>query len=335
MSSVRQRLRRFGWILLAAVPLSAWAGPEAFLGRWALNLPGGAGWLEVEQRPGYLDANILWYGGSVVPVSNVYVDGDTLLVEQGMRAEHRNEDGGEPRILNRVRRIEMRPDGEDTLQCTASTPRFDGTGVDRESFTATRIPPIPPAPDLGQLQFGEPIRLFNDKDLSGWEVTSPGAGNGWSAQDGALANDPASIGREHTSNLRTTDAFEDFRLTMDVNIPSGSNSGVYLRGIYEVQIHDSHGQNPNSHTMGSIYSRIAPTVAAEKPAGEWQTLEMTLCKRHVTVVLNGQTIIDNQPLYGVTGGAMWADESRPGPILLQGDHGPVAYRNIVLTPILE
>ena len=73
--------------------------------------------------------------------------------------------------------------------------------------------------------------------------------------------------------------------------------------------------------MGGLYSRITPTVnRAEKPAGEWQTIDITLVDRHVTVILNGKTIIDNQPVLGCTGGALWSDEFRPGPIYLQGDH---------------
>ncbi|HCO93389.1 MAG TPA: hypothetical protein DIU00_05465, partial [Phycisphaerales bacterium] len=114
-----------------------------------------------------------------------------------------------------------------------------------------------------------------------------------------------------------------------------NNSGVYLRGIYEVQVSDTFGRELDSHNMGGIYSRITPTVGAEKPAGQWQTLDMTLLDRHVTVKLNGKTIIDNEPLLGCTGGAMWSDQFRPGPIYLQGDHTAVNYRNIVLTPIVQ
>ena len=118
-------------------------------------------------------------------------------------------------------------------------------------------------------------------------------------------------------------------------MPEGSNSGVYLRGIYEVQVMDSYGKELDSHNMGGLYSRIAPSEAAEKPAGEWQKLDITLFKRYLTVILNGKTIIDNQPVKGVTGGALTSDQFSPGPILLQGDHGTVSYRNIVLTPITE
>jgi hypothetical protein len=138
-----------------------------------------------------------------------------------------------------------------------------------------------------------------------------------------------------TANLRTELEFEDFNLKLEVNVPKGSNSGVYLRGIYEVQVVDSYQKPLDPHNMGAIYSRITPSVAAEKPAGEWQTLEMTLVDRHATIILNGTTIIDNQPLQGCTGGAMWSDEFRPGPIYLQGDHGAVSYRNITLRPVVK
>ncbi|MDX2431802.1 MAG: DUF1080 domain-containing protein, partial [Bacteroides sp.] len=134
-------------------------------------------------------------------------------------------------------------------------------------------------------------------------------------------------------NLRTTDTFEDFKLSLEVNVPARSNSGVYLRGIYEVQVQDSYGKPLDPHNMGALYSRITPSEAAERPAGEWQEMEMILYKRFLTVVLNGKTIINNKPVEGITGGAMSSDEFVPGPLYLQGDHGEVSYRNIVLTPI--
>ncbi|HOU31116.1 MAG TPA: DUF1080 domain-containing protein, partial [Bacteroidales bacterium] len=136
-------------------------------------------------------------------------------------------------------------------------------------------------------------------------------------------------------NIRTEQEFEDFNLKLEVNIPQGSNSGIYLRGMYEVQVMDSYKRPLDSHNMGALYSRITPTVSAEKPAGEWQTLDITLCDRHLTVILNGVKIIDNQPVYGPTGGAIKSDVFSPGPIYLQGDHGKVMYRNIVLTPIIK
>jgi len=140
---------------------------------------------------------------------------------------------------------------------------------------------------------------------------------------------------KHHGNLRTDAEFEDFNITLEVRTQAGSNSGVYLRGIYEIQIAETYGKPVDPHNMGALYSRITPSVAAEKPIGEWQTMSITLVDRHVTVVLNDRTIIDNQPVLGCTGGAMTSDESKPGPIMLQGDHTNIDYRNIVLRPVVK
>ena len=128
--------------------------------------------------------------------------------------------------------------------------------------------------------------------------------------------------------MRTIQEFEDFKIKLEINIPAHSNSGVYLRGRHEIQVIDSYGADLDSHNMGALYSRITPSVAAEKPAGTWQTMEITLCDRYVTVILNGVNIIDNQPVIGPTGGALTSDVFAPGPIYLQGDHGTISYRNI-------
>jgi hypothetical protein len=188
------------------------------------------------------------------------------------------------------------------------------------------------------VKFGEPVALFNGKDLAGWKLTHPGQVNGWSAEEGLLVNRPAQEeGKPHKSygNLRTVAEFEDFRLSLEVRVPPKGNSGVYLRGIYEIQVNDAFGAAPESHMMGGLYSRIHPTANPSKPAGEWNAMEITLVDRHVTVVLNGETIIDNQPVLGCTGGALWSDETRLGPIYLQGDHTGVDYRNLVLRPVIR
>jgi hypothetical protein len=189
---------------------------------------------------------------------------------------------------------------------------------------------------LRALKFGTPVTLFNGKDLSGWEPVERDRENGWSVDGGVLVNNPVQPeGEEHIryGNLRTGQEFEDFNLKLEVNAPVNCNSGVYLRGRYEIQVKDSYGEKPDGMSMGALYTRIAPSVSAEKPAGTWQTMDITLCDRHVTVVLNGVNIIDNQPVYGPTGGALTSDVFAPGPIYLQGDHRAVKYRNIVLTPI--
>jgi len=180
--------------------------------------------------------------------------------------------------------------------------------------------------------------LFNGRDLTGWKLLNEKAACGWSVKDGVLMNRPVQEpGKPHKSygNLRTVQEFEDFRLTLEVRTLPKSNSGIYLRGIYEVQIMESYGKPVDSHHMGAVYSRICPSVAAEKPIGQWQTLDITLVDRHVTVILNGTKIIDNQPVLGCTGGAMWSDVFRPGPIYLQGDHSAIDYRNIKLYPVVK
>ena len=338
---------RFGvriLILLAVFstpPLAtAWAQNEAapFMGRWALHLPDGAGWLHVHDEEGYLDAELLWYGGSVLPVSNVYVNDGVLTVTRNYDVVRRGEMQGKPARKHTVtNRLEIRRQGN-RLIGIGIFPSRNAVGHNVVYFDGDKIPHLPPTPDLSKIEYGDPVTLFNGRDLSGWSLINSRHKNGFKVENGVLINDPVQPDGEHHiryGNLRTDQTFEDFNLKLQVNIPKGSNSGVYLRGLYEIQVLDSYGMDLDSHHMGGLYSRIAPSVAAEKPAGEWQDLDITLYKRHVTVVLNGTTIIDNQPALGVTGGALTADEFAPGPIYLQGDHGRVLYRNIVLTPILN
>jgi len=325
---------RYALVLLGlSIPCTALAGQAAnpYVGRWALTIPGGAaGWLGVVEKDGQLSGSILWGGGSVVPVNKVKPEGDALIVTRI------HESPRDPKNTS-TETITATLNG-DNLKLTTVTQRPDGSLTAPATFTGKRIPPLPPTPDLSKVKYGKPITLFNGKDLEGWKLTDPGAKSGWSVEDGVLVNRPVQKeGQPHINygNLRTTAEFEDFDLKLEVNVAKGENSGVYLRGIYEVQVADTAGRGLDSHNMGGIYSRITPTVSAEKPAGQWQTLAMTLVERHVTVILNGQKIIDNQPLLGCTGGALWSDELKPGPIYLQGDHTGIKYRNIVLTPIVK
>ncbi len=332
------------YTLIILVSLSTFISVRAgetdnpFLGRWALTIPGGgAGWLSVEQKDGYLDGSILWGGGSVVPVDNVFVDGPNLVVTRNHRIERKDAKGTVTRVQTITEMIVCSVTG-DELRLTQLRPNRNGKGASHEKFTGKRIAPLPSRPDLSGAKYGKPIEPFNGKNLDGWQLTNPGQANGWSVEDGVLVNKPVQEeGKPHISygNLRTVDEFEDFNIKLEVNVPRGGNSGIYLRGIYEVQVSDSYGKSLDAHNMGGIYSRITPTVNAEMPAGQWQNFDITLIDRHVTVDLNGKTIIDNQPLLGCTGGALWSDEFRPGPIYLQGDHTAVSYRNIVLTPIIK
>jgi hypothetical protein len=311
-----------------------------FIGQWTIDIQDGkVGWLEVRQDSGYFDADLMWVGGSVSPVASVYMDNESHLIVTRIDNVVRTKDANNVPIRSHqfTNWLQISKQG-DKITGFMFRPKRDGKGIDTTTFVGTKLPPVPPAPDLTKVTFGTPITLFNGKDLTGWKLIDEKQKNGFYAKDGILGTDPVQVeGQEHISygNLRTEQEFEDFNLKLEVNVPEGSNSGVYLRGMYEVQVLDSYKKELDSHNMGAIYSRIKPTVSAEKPAGQWQTMDITLCDRHATVILNGIKIIDNQPIYGPTGGAMKSDVFTPGPIYLQGDHGKVEYRNLVLTPIVK
>ncbi len=310
---------------------------NGFGGMWSLEIEDGAvGWLKVHNEKGYLDAELLWRGGSVVPVSDVYFVGKKNLVVTRTREVVRSKEGETERKHTVTQVFNFTKNGS-KLTGTLVEPNSDSSGISKTKFKGWKLPEVPPAPDLQNQKFGTPEELFNGKDLSGWKLTDQKQTNGFKAINGMLVNDPTQVEgqRVRYGNIRTEKEFEDFNLKLEVNVPEHSNSGVYLRGMYEIQVADTYGKELDSHNMGGLYSRITPVLAAEKPAGEWQSLDITLCERHVTVVLNGKTIIENQPVYGPTGDAIIADVFKPGPICLQGDHGKVSYRNIILTPIIK
>lgn len=331
----------FGLCILMAAHTQAQAqSADVFLGVWALDLDyenSNAGWMEITQEDGYLDASVLWRGGSVTPVEFVFTAENHLIITRSNILVRERDEAGEPvREHRQTFYYYVQKEGSDKISGRAFFPNANGLGAETVSFTGNRVPALPPAPDLASIEFGKKVKLLNGKDLTGWELLDPNSVSGWKVIDGVLVNDPVQKEGEphvHYGNLRTTETFEDFNLKLEVNVPKGSNSGVYLKGIYEVQVMDSYGKPLDSHNMGALYSRIVPLMAAEKPAGEWQKMDITLYKRHLTVLLNGKMIINNQPVKGVTGGAMTADEFIPGPIYLQGDHGKVSYRNIELIPI--
>ncbi|MGE0019630.1 MAG: DUF1080 domain-containing protein [Draconibacterium sp.] len=318
---------------LLAVVSTAQNAQKDFNGMWTIEIEGGSvGWLGVNDNKGYLDAELLWQGGSVLPVSNVYFTSDNSLVVTRTREVEKSAE--RRHTLTQTFTFERKGD---KLSGTMTEPARDGLSISKLSFKGWRLPMPPAAPNLSTIKYGEPIQLFNGKDLTGWRLINPKQANGFKVVNGELVNDPVNPEgqRVNFGNLQTEKEFEDFRLTLEVNVPEHSNSGVYLRGMYEVQVVDSYGAKLDSHNMGAVYSRITPTVAAEKKGGEWQSLDIILCNRHVSVNLNGTKIIDNQPVYGPTGGAMQADVFKAGPIYLQGDHGKVLYRNMVLTPIIK
>jgi hypothetical protein len=333
------RIIAFG-IIIAGLLSNAVAAntTNPFIGRWALTTPSGhAAWLEVKKERNYYDGAILWIGGSVVPVSSVFFHEDTMFVTRVHDVRRRDAQGKEVRKQQYTEIITAKVMG-DALELSRIQAQRNGEGIIRESFSGNRIPPLSPKPDLNNIKYADTITLFNGADLKGWRLTNTNQENGWFAQQGELRNIAKQTkGRPHISygNLRTDEEFEDFTLALEVSVPRHGNSGIYLRGIYEVQVADTYGKPLDSHHMGGVYSRIAPCVNAEKPANEWQKFEITLLDRHITVILNGKKIIDNQPLLGCTGGALTSNEFVPGPIYLQGDHTSVKYRNITIRRIVK
>jgi hypothetical protein len=172
--------------------------------------------------------------------------------------------------------------------------------------------------------WGKPVKLLNGTDLTGWHAS--GEKNQWVVEKGILKS--AAPG----SNLITDASFTDFKLHVEFRYSTHGNSGVYLRGRYEVQILDDDGTSPQKGTIGAVYGFLPPSETFAKKTGDWQTYDITLTGRMVTIVANGITIICNQEIPGITGGALNSNEGEPGPIMLQGDHEAIEYRNIVINP---
>jgi hypothetical protein len=263
------------------------------IGRWDLTVRGPEGdypsWLEV-RRSGYttLVGSFVGQFGSARPISRVEVTGDRLRFAIPPQWEKRKDD----------QVVEGARDGDG----------MKGTTTDEKgqqlAWTARRAPALKRDHEP---TWGKPIELFNGKDLTGWKAQLAARKNGWVARAGLLVN--ANPG----NNLLTEQTFEDFKFHTEFRYPKGSNSGIYLRGRYEVQIEDDYGFEPDSHYIGGVYGFLTPSVNACKKAGEWQAMDITLVGRVLTIVFNGERIIDRQTIPGITGGALDSYEGSPGP----------------------
>jgi hypothetical protein len=300
-------------ICLATLLVSGQASDSIFAkkleGRWDITVNEDGkeipSWLEV-MHSGHktLVGRFVGSGGSARPISEVKVADGTFTFEIPPQWER------EARYLS----IEGKFSGEG-LAGKVTYP--NGKSY---SWTASR------APSLRRdkvVKWGKPIQLIQQSSLKGWQAMGE---NQWVVENGVLKNPKSG------SNLVTEQKFRDFKLHVEFRYPKGSNSGIYLRGRYEAQIMDSHGKEPLPGELGGVYGFIAPSEQVAKPAGEWQVYDITLIGRMVTVEANGKTIISNQEIPGITGGAIDSKEGEPGPILLQGDHGPVEFRNMIITP---
>jgi len=291
--------------------MSSQSDSAAILGRWdiTVNMNGKSApsWLEINHSGiRMLVGRFVGAGGSARPISRIYLENGKMNFSIPPQWEN------QPNDL----KVEGTLQG-DSLSGTMTMPdgnTFNWVGKKAPRLHRDKEP-----------QWGKPIHLFDGKNMNEWHAMGE---NQWVVADGILKSPHSG------SNLVTNRKFDDFKLHIEFRYPAESNSGVYLRGRYEVQVMDSKGMEPSSVLLGGVYGFLTPSEMAAKNAGEWQSFDITLVGRMVTIFVNGKKVICNQAIPGITGGAIDSDEGAPGPILLQGDHGPIEYRNIVITPAI-
>ena len=309
-----QLQKRMYWLITAlfSVVLVYAQSQEEIIGKWDLEVIKGdrilPSWLEVKLSGnrtlvGYFVAE----SGSARPISEVFFHEGTVDFS-----------------------IPPQWDGFNAMHFSALVSKgvLEGTILNSEgeamSFTGVRAPTLARSQEV---KWSKPRSLFDGITLNQWKPLESERQNQWEAQDGLLVNPRSGV------NLITEEKFTDFKLHIEARYPAQSNSGIYLRGRYEVQVEDSYGKEPSSILFGGVYGFLTPNEIAAKKAGEWQFFEITLIGRRVTIVANGKTVINDQIIPGITGGAIDSKEGTPGPIMLQGDHGVVAFRNIsIQTP---
>ena len=294
----------------AQQPAPGFADPV--LGSWDLTVEGADGsypsWLEVMLRKETeLMGRFVGQFGSNRHVSEITFKDGALFVRIPVQYERNTSDL--------------------TFKGKLTGDRLEGTTEDANGRTLKWSGVRAPAMERpSEPRWGRAIELVNGKDLSGWKPRS-GDGRCWSVEAGAITNTPPCV------DLVTEKTFSDFKLHVEFNIVPKSNSGVYLRGRYELQINDDFGRSAtDSLRMGGLYGFLRPAANAAGRPGDWQTLDITLVGRRVTADLNGRTILDSLPIPGITGGALDSNEGAPGPLMVQGDHGKVSFRKITLTP---
>jgi len=301
-----------GVIVTAAliIPAPAQNHGSPFVGRWDFDLAAPPGhnscWLGVSEKEGKLDVWFQPTGGNVYKLEDVKAAGSHLTMTVSPAT---------PEHKATVWDLEARDGKLVGLQ---------KRGGHTMHLTGVRAPALERhAPKA----WSKPEPLFNGKNLEGWEPIGNPANSHWVVKDGLLVNEA------HGANLRTVRKFNDFKVHYEVNCPEDGNSGFYLRGRYEVQIeYEPLTNNPPERRIGSIYGRIAPDPTVPRTPGKWETFDVTLVGRTVTVVHNGVLTIDHKQIEGITGGALNADEGQPGPFYIQGDHtGGLQFRNITVS----
>jgi Domain of Unknown Function (DUF1080) len=285
---------------------------DPVLGRWDLTVQGAGGpypsWVQVQLRKETeLQGRFVGQFGSVRNITKIGYGDGTLAFDVPVQYETNKSD------LHFVGKLVG-----DTLEGT--TLGADGAAL---KWTGVRAPAF--GPDK-QVEWGAAVELFNGRDLSGWKPRSSAKPGCWTVVEGTLTLTPPCV------DLVSDRAFGDAKLHVEFMYPARSNSGLYLRGRYEVQIQDDAGRGLDALRMGGVYGFIRPYTDAAGRAGDWQTYDITLRGQRVTIALNGKTIADNEVITGITGGALDSAEGTPGPLMLQGDHGKVSFKKITLTP---
>jgi hypothetical protein len=285
-----------------------------FLGKWDITgvepHSNYVYWLEVKMEDGKLVGYFLNRGGSVTKLPEIAVENGELVFSPGGRENA-------PKPIHRAKIEEGRLLGQLTQ------------GEQEIAWIGVRPPAWGKFDANAKHKFGAPVLLFDGRTMEHWDVQHKDRPSGWDVVDGIMTNEAKA------NNLVSKHRFENFRIRCEYKLEEKSNSGIYLRGRYELQVLDDAGKEPESHGHMALYSRVKPLVNASLPAGQWQVMEATIVGNRLTVFLNGKKMHDNIVIEGITGGALDSNEAEPGPIMLQGDHGKVWFRKVVVTPILR
>jgi hypothetical protein len=311
-----------GFFLLAVCPV--FSADSSFNGRWDITTVGEgrprAWWVELKGvgTPGPSGKFVSAYAGDMNIIDKISIENGELvfvIIPKGNNPKAKTQ----PPRTYRAKLAEGKLDGTVTIEGQTRPPM---------KWQGVRAPVIKEIDD-GTWKEGKPVALFNGKDLTGWKGLNPGAELKWSVKDGVLRNEPP------TTDIISERSFWNFKLHTDFRIIEHSNSGIGLRGRYEIQILEDFGKPPGTHSAGALYARVAPSVNASKPAGEWQSYDIRLVGMQVTIVHNGIKVLDKVEIEGLTAIADNADEGEPGPFIVQGDHSYVELKSFIVTPLTK